>query len=225
MNSELIKNANNIVNDRQERLKELKEERKRLISEENIIYLLSNLLERVDKNIMPCYITHNFENRNLRIIAFNEYIDKFINLFDEKECLKMTVNNDYYKSTDLLFLIDENKLLEMYINKDSLNKEADASISAEIKNIDSCIAKNYSRKVYHRDPLKYEEWYNEYDSLVFKNSKKLHETKVFELDDNNKDFIGKDIRKLINPISLEEILERTINLFENEESMKLVKTK
>lgn len=110
---------------------------------------------------------------------------------------------------ELLFLIDSKTILKISIIDKMQNISCDkiSDIHYKLIDINDCRLKIYPKRIYHRDPYYYDEYYENHDACSLFNDGSII-TQEYVLNDNLLSCNNVDIREILKELSIDEIHEK-----------------
>lgn len=152
--------------------------------------------------------------------CYQNQFDGFFSQFKRNECLSVTDILDLDKK-DMLFLVDQDTLLRINsLETSDFSFDTLLYLDYEFLRINNCIAKAYKDSIYHGDPYYCDKHFDETDAFGLFYQDRLI-TPGYSFDKQLTSYVNKDIRKILKPVSIDEIYGR-ITEVKNNKVKKLV---
>ena len=145
-------------------------------------------------------------HRESDLICYKDQFKDLFSLFKNDEYLinKVLHKND---ETDILFLIDYSTILKINYYGNYNYNDGNTILHYELINIDNCKAKINIENVYCGDPYYFDYHSEKKYAFGFYDGNRLI-TPTYALNNQTKDYDGKDIREILQVQSLDEIYEK-----------------
>ena len=155
----------------------------------------------------------NYEDKKIDVrkyysndICYRKRVNDLFKLFKSNENLEGQLLKSP-RQRDLIFLIDQETLLKIKNSENFGTSLLDCNIDYSLLRIDDCICKIFEESIYHRDPYYCESYYEDEEAFGLVSNKKLI-TPSYKLEEEHKDYEDKDIREVLKPQSIDEVLEK-----------------
>ncbi len=172
--------------------------------------LLGRVFERTASNPKKSFSISSLNSDD--IYGFSGSMNKFMNLFDEDECLALS----FVKSPtmadckDFVFLLDDNTMLTIR-EVSASDCPGDVRLSAIVSKIGDCKGDSFKHKLYYWDSMREKECTKYVDAFTFRDKGDRFLPNIYETNDKLKSYDGLDIRDVLKPITLESIADRIMN--------------